>query len=305
MRNLPATVVAAALVLAGCGPGATAPTAPAATAAAVPADAAWTRLGPPLAGSWRSRFPDDGTDSFDDFVASEPVRADGRRSVLAFLPVGEFPAEERKVLDAAAEFAGVWFSLPVRVLDAIPVTTSDAWTRERRIGPGDGPVRQVHTRWFLDRVLPARVPDDAVVLLGVTMSDLYPDPSWNFVFGEASLTRRTGVYSLARYFPAWDGTPDTTESRRLALLRTLKVVTHETGHTFGLGHCTTWACNMNGSNSLEETDAQPLVLCPDCRRKLAWSRGLDVRAWHASVAALLARHGLADEAAWHAARASE
>jgi len=31
------------------------------------------------------------------------------------------------------------------------------------------------------------------------MEDLYPDPSWNFVFGQTSLPGYVGVYSFARY----------------------------------------------------------------------------------------------------------
>jgi archaemetzincin len=41
----------------------------------------------------------------------------------------------------------------------------------------------------------------AFCLNAVTMEDLYPDPQWNFVFGEASLPDRTGVFSFARYNP--------------------------------------------------------------------------------------------------------
>ena len=61
---------------------------------------------------------------------------------------------------------------------------------------------------------------------------------------------------------------------------------------------------MNGTNSLGETDASPLCLCPDCLRKLAWNRGFDVRRRHARLAEALAAHGLVDDAAWHRARAA-
>ena len=40
---------------------------------------------------------------------------------------------------------------------------------------------------------------------GVTMDDLYPDPAWNFVSGEASPRERAGVYSFARYLPGEAG----------------------------------------------------------------------------------------------------
>ena len=60
--------------------------------------------------------------------------------------------------------------------------------------------------------------------------------------------------------------------------RTLKVAGHETGHMLGLQHCLFHACLMNGSNSLPESDAQPLELCPVCLRKLQWNVAFDVRA---------------------------
>jgi len=45
---------------------------------------------------------------------------------------------------------------------------------------------------------------------------------------------------------------------------------------FGIHHCTFYSCLMNGSNHLEETDSQPLHLCPVDLRKLHWSVGFDV-----------------------------
>jgi predicted Zn-dependent protease len=36
-------------------------------------------------------------------------------------------------------------------------------------------------------LLKKKIPGDAFCLLGITMEDLYPDPSWNFVFGQARL----------------------------------------------------------------------------------------------------------------------
>ena len=48
------------------------------------------------------------------------------------------------------------------------------------------------------------VPDDAFCLSAITMTDLYPKDSWNFVFGQARLYQRVGIYSLARYMPNFD-----------------------------------------------------------------------------------------------------
>jgi archaemetzincin len=255
------------------------------------------RLGSASPGEWRAAHPEETAMSFDDYVASGPVRAEGERRVLAFLPVGDFDGLRRAAFDAAVEFSGLWFDLPVRTLPAAPLTDDAEQFRERPSG------RQYRTRWFLNETLPNALPDDAVVLLGVTPADIYPGRDWNFVFGEADLRRRVGVYSLARYFPEFVGKPPSAEADRLALLRTLKVVVHETGHAFGLEHCADFACAMNGSNSMTETDGQPLVLCPTCLNKLAWNRGFDVAARRRRLAAFLDAHGLPAEAAWYRAPA--
>ena len=38
-------------------------------------------------------------------------------------------------------------------------------------------------------------------MLTVTMKDLYPFDSWNYVFGWANYVSRTGVFSFGRYHP--------------------------------------------------------------------------------------------------------
>jgi archaemetzincin len=121
-----------------------------------------------------------------------------------------------------------------------------------------------------------RLPKDGFALLGVTMTDLYPDPSWNFVFGQASPQGHVGVYSFARYDPRFYGEALSAGSRKLMLRRSCKVLAHETSHMFGIDHCVWYRCLMNGSNHLAESDARPLHLCPVDLRKLQWSIGFDV-----------------------------
>lgn len=55
---------------------------------------------------------------------------------------------------------------------------------------------------------------------------MYPDPSWNFVFGQASLRKRVGVFSFAGYEPLFSGEACTKEYWLLE--RSLKVLSHET-----------------------------------------------------------------------------
>jgi predicted Zn-dependent protease len=63
-----------------------------------------------------------------------------------------------------------------------------------------------------------------------TAVDLFPAPSWNFVFGQASLAGRVGVWSFAR-----NGNPAEGEAGfRRCLARTLRIAAHEVGHMFGM-----------------------------------------------------------------------
>ena len=130
------------------------------------------------------------------------------------------------------------------------------------------------------------------------MEDLYPEPSWNFVFGQASLRDRVGVYSFARYDPAFYGEPSAAGYETLLLRRSCKVLAHETSHMFGLAHCTYFNCLMNGSNHLVESDRRPLHLCPVCLRKLQWSIGFDVLERYMALERVNRATGFMDEADW-------
>ncbi|KPJ81179.1 MAG: hypothetical protein AMS17_19795, partial [Spirochaetes bacterium DG_61] len=127
---------------------------------------------------------------------------------------------------------------------------------------------------------------------------LYPDPTWNFVFGQASLRERVGVFSFARYDPAFYGEARTDEYYRLLLHRSCKVLAHETGHMFGLYHCIYYHCLMNGSNHLKESDARPMHLCPVCLRKLHYSIGFDIAGRYHELARFYKTTGFEKEAGW-------
>ena len=84
----------------------------------------------------------------------------------------------------------------------------------------------------------------------------------HFVFGQASLENRVGVWSLYRLD---DQAPFDTFLRR-----TMKIAVHETGHMFSMRHCTKYECVMSGTNHLGETDRRPIDACPECMAKIAW-----------------------------------
>ena len=119
-------------------------------------------------------------------------------------------------------------------------------------------VKQILSTYVLDEVLRPRLPADACAYIALTTSDLWPGEGWNFVFGQASLSERVGVWSIAR-----NGDPHGGDAAfRLCLLRTLKTASHETGHMFSMQHCTLYECNMCGSNHQRGSGPPPLVALP-------------------------------------------
>ena len=126
----------------------------------------------------------------------------------------------------------------------------------------EGIREQILTSYVLDQVLKPRRPKDAVAVLGLTTSDLWPGEGWNFVFGQASLSDRVGVWSIARY-----GNLENPQMSGLVYRRTFLVAVHETGHMLGIQHCTAYECTMNGSNSLDEADLRRCGCAPSaCKR---------------------------------------
>jgi archaemetzincin len=146
------------------------------------------------------------------------------------------------------------------------------------------------------------VPEDTFAIVSVTLEDLYPDPNWNFVFGRASPRHRVGVYSFALLDPRFYTEQPPPGWRGLLLERMCKILAHETGHLFGIKHCTAYRCLMNGSNHLNEFDARPLHLCPVDLRKLQYSVGFDPLERYRRLLRFTREEALNDEAEWLAER---
>ena len=121
------------------------------------------------------------------------------------------------------------------------------------------------------------VPNDAHCVLSILLDDLYPKPDWNFVFGLANIQQRVGVFSFARFDPAFWGKNRPDNYENYLLYRSCNTLTHEICHTFGMLHCIYYNCLMNGSNSLKEQIKRPLIECPVCLRKLHEVIGFDCK----------------------------
>jgi len=250
-----------------------------------------TKLGKPKPGDWLDRHDEPGQ-TFRQYVACDPVRPTVARRTIYVQPLGDFSKTQRRIVTLTAEFMGLYFHLPVKVKEDLPLSLIPE--KARRVHPSWGD-KQILSTYVLDDVLKPRLPTDAVAYIAFTTSDLWPGRGWNFVFGQASLRDRVGVWSIYR-----NGDPDESPAAfRLCLLRTMKTATHETGHMFSMQHCTAYECNLCGSNHREESDRRPIACCPECVAKLWWVTGADPVARYRKLMAFCEKQGLEDEAAFY------
>jgi archaemetzincin len=171
---------------------------------------------------------------------------------------------------------------------------SDIPENAKRIHPTWGD-KQILSTYVLNDLLKPNRPDDALAYIAFTANDLWPGQGWNFVFGEASLRDRTGVWSIYR-----NGDPARSDAAfQLCLRRTLGTAAHETGHILTMQHCIVHECCLNGSNNLEEADRKPLHLCPTCLKKICWNLQVKPVAYLKQLEKFGREHGFADEANWY------
>jgi archaemetzincin len=239
-------------------------------------DEGYDRLGPPKPGQWRSRFQE-APQSFEAYVAGPVNFSCAHRTTFYILPLGGAAARYREMLERMRAHSEAYFGVPAKLLDPAPMF-EEALHAERG---------QYDSSRIID-LLSRRVPRDALVYIGITNKDLF-SPGLNFVFGEASLQLRCGIYSLTRY---------ETEDLPLFTRRALKLVSHESGHILSIEHCVTYSCVMQGANSLEEDDGHPMHLCPIDLRKVLWNTGVDRNERYRRLEALYRQWGCKNEADW-------
>lgn len=214
--------------------------------------------------------------TLDEFINDEHNTPDNKRNKIYLLPVEDFSKFNNvPSLITLKEFTEKYFSMTVVIMPHTKFSIENI--RERRNSfSGD---KQYHAGDILEEMKNI-IPHDAFCVLAIALTDLYPEEDWNFVFGLASFMERVGVFSFARYYPSFylgnKEAQKKDEINNQFTLRCCKIISHETGHMFGMMHCTSYLCNMNGSNNLAEFDNQPLYLCPVCLSKLQKSTNFDV-----------------------------
>ncbi len=245
-------------------------------------------MGKPKPGEWLAEHEEPGR-SLADYKKAKPVRPGRTYKKIYIQPVGTFSKDQQKIVKLAAEYMQLYFTVPVETKKTIPLTAvpKDA----RRVHYGN---KQILSTWVMYNILKPRRPADALAYIAFTSNDLWPGRGWNFVFGQASLRHRVGVWSIFR-----NGDPSASrESFRLCLKRTIKTATHETGHILTMYHCIAYDCNMNGSNHRAESDGQPLALCPVCLAKLCWNVKCKPADRYKGLIRFCEREGMKEDAAF-------
>ncbi len=237
-------------------------------------------------GDWLASHPENG-ETFEEYVDSQPTLPTTDRNTIYIQPIGAFSAEQKKVIRLTADYMRAFYNLPVVLRDKKPIGEVPKGM-ERIQYPNN---RQIRTSYFLDDLLPELLPSDAAALICLTSYDLYPEETWNYVFGQASLEKRVGVWSLWRLGKD-NGKP---AGKDLFLDRVLKVAMHETGHMFSMRHCTKYECLLSGTNHLQETDRRPLDTCPECTMKIAWAMKYPAAERYKNLAEFWRQQGRVDE----------
>lgn len=253
------------------------------------------KLGPATPGSWRKFGESHGEYNqtcHDYFRDNKTIWPDKQPLVIQRL--GTFDRFDSKIVDITADFLRVFHQKPVQIredtltIDEIKKLDDLHWkskigkaedsanekkaaflTRSkssiqkqleesfpRKNGQYDG----VEALNLMERNLKPSIEkslNEECDLIAFTSEDLYTPQLRNFVFGCASLMRRVGIWSKARF-----GDPkQSMQDFEKCLIRMMKISAHEFGHMRGIPHCTDYECNIGGYMSLPELDRRPLTYC--------------------------------------------
>lgn len=239
-------------------------------------------------GDWLDSQHESGQ-TFEEYVDSTPTLPTTERKTIYIQPLGTFTQPQRNAIRLTAEYMRAFYNLPVR-LNADRQIGKVPADLQREIGYPKN--LQIRTTYFIDDVLAKLIPDDAAAFIAFTNVDLYPSDTWYFVFGQASLENRVGVWSLYRLL---DPVLENENARDRLLTRTLKISMHEVGHMFGMRHCIKYECLMSGTNHLAETDRRPLDNCPECMAKVAWAMNYEPAERYKNLAAFWKKHKKGNE----------
>lgn len=226
-------------------------------------------LAPPIKGDWLDSHPEKG-ENFEQYVQKWPKEKTDKRCKLYLVKLIDFDSTQQVIFDLTKQYLSLFYNTEV---DTFSIEINYETIPEKFFRKNDLEEIQVLTDFFLKQKLLKVLPEDAWGLIGCTAIDIFPDPKWNFVYGQASLSDRVGVWSMRRL-----GDPESfPEIKNHTFMRNLKVASHETGHIISMKHCVYYDCLMNGSAHILENDSKPPYLCPICLGKTDWNRNFDLQ----------------------------
>ncbi len=245
----------------------------------------------PQSGEWLAEHKEPGQ-TLAEYRKTDFVKAQPARKTIYVVVLGKMTDQQKEIIGVTKEYLKIYFGLPVKTLPMIPVNSFPKAAQRTHPSWGN---HQLHTGYILEKALLPKLPKDACAMIAFTAHDLYPGDGWNFVFGYAAYRARVGVWSIYR-----NGDPtESEEAYKLCLKRTLRLATHETLHMFSMLHCTQYRCNLNGVNHLQEADASPLWLCPECLGKLKLATGVDLEKRFDALIAFHEKQGFAEESEFY------
>ena len=219
------------------------------------------------ANDWLSEVTTDPKQPFEVFCKENPIKIDPSKSVIYIQPIGKFSKHQKKILKELDRYLSEFFGMKVVSFKVISDDFIPAKDRRKTSS------EQLRTTYLLYEYLLPKIPKDAAAFIAFTEKDLYPQDSWSYVFGQASLSHKIGVWSMYRFGDSKASQSAYDNCQLLAF----KTATHEIGHIFGIQHCQMYHCNMNGSMSLPDLTLRPTYFCPDCQSKISWRLSLPMR----------------------------
>lgn len=223
-----------------------------------------TELTPPKKGDWLTDHPEKGQ-TFKEYIHQKPISETENRTKLYLAILSTMDSTQMSIVTKTKAYLSIFYDCETELI-TLDVDYSSIPNKYYRYNENEE--IQVLTDFFLKQILIDNLPSDAFAMIGCTTYDIFPDPQWNFVFGQASLQKRVGVWSMNR-LGAPKELPETIEK---TVLRNLKIASHETGHMLSMKHCIYYDCIMNGSAQITETDNKPVYLCPICLGKINYNR---------------------------------
>jgi predicted Zn-dependent protease len=186
--------------------------------------------------------------SYDAFIQSPERKHNANRNSLQIVIMDEgISQRERELLKIVVEY--------IQHIHGIRVTLEDKF--------GLGVDQQRGKQYAFEPnvlVLYSKTPDTAFAL-GLMSHDLYScTDDLNFCFGGSTWQLGCGLFSVNQFRDE--------KKDEITLKRLMNLVSHEFSHLLGLEHCTKYACQMQGTNNLRESDATPLYFCAQDMAKI-------------------------------------